>query len=272
VTVVKVVDGDTMDVRLPNGSVETVRLLGVDTPETTDVETLPFEWEGVPDTLDGRDWLANWGDDATRYAEDRLAGQEVYIEVDPEADRRGIYGRLLVYVYQSEDAETSFNERLLVNGYARYYDSTFSQQDSFQAAETTARDSNVGVWDYTEPTYTLADTDDGSTGGVVVASIHEDAEGNDHENLNDEYVTFENTGDNAVDLSGWTVSDEADHVYTFPSGFTLEAGDSVTLYTGDGVDSDDELYWGENAAVWNNGGDTVYLEDDSGETVDEYAY
>jgi hypothetical protein len=73
-------------------------------------------------------------------------------------------------------------------------------------------------------------------------------------------------------MTDWTVSDEADHVYSFPSGFTLEPGDSVTLYTGSGTDTDDELYWGENGAVWNNGGDTVTLKDENGDTVDTYTY
>ncbi|RLM59915.1 thermonuclease family protein, partial [Halorubrum sp. Atlit-26R] len=34
-TVVRVVDGDTREVEFPNGEVDTVRLLGVDTPETS---------------------------------------------------------------------------------------------------------------------------------------------------------------------------------------------------------------------------------------------
>nr|WP_269448586.1 lamin tail domain-containing protein [Haloquadratum walsbyi] len=51
-----------------------------------------------------------------------------------------------------------------------------------------------------------------------------------------------------------------------------EPGDSVTLYTGSGTDTDDELYWDENGAVWNNGGDTVTLKDQNGDTVDTYTY
>lgn len=273
-TIVDVTDGDTMDVRLPNGSIETVRLLGVDTPETSVGRVSPDEWEDIPDTTDGRDWLVNHGDDATSYAEERLEGQEVYIETDPEADRRGYYGRLLVYISQSETAETSFNGLLLQNGYARYYDSEFSEQAVYQDAESTAQQDDIGVWGYSVPE-TATDAPAGGSGsgsGVVVASIHEDADGNDNENLNDEYVTFENTGDEAVDLSGWTVSDEADHVYTFPNGFTLEAGAKVTLYTGSGTDTDTELYWGEDNAVWNNGGDTVIVEDDSDNVVDTYEY
>lgn len=49
VTITKVTDGDTMNVRFPNGSEETVRLLGVDTPEFY-ADNTPSEWETVPDT------------------------------------------------------------------------------------------------------------------------------------------------------------------------------------------------------------------------------
>ena len=198
----------------------------------------------------------------------------VTFRTDPVADRRGYYGRLLVYISQSENSETSFNERLLTNGYARYYDSEFSQQASYQDAENEAQTGDMGVWDYKAPeAATPAAVPDGGGGGtVVVANVHADAEGNDNENLNDEYVIFKNTGSEVVDLSGWTVSDEADHVYYFPDGFTLDPGDEVILYTGSGTDTDSELYWGENGAIWNNSGDTVVLEDGSGNVVDTYEY
>ena len=41
----------------------------------------------------------------------------------------------------------------------------------------------------------------------------------------------------------------------------------MTLYTGDGTDADTELYWGADAAVWNNDGDTVYVRTDEGRRV-----
>jgi hypothetical protein len=68
------------------------------------------------------------------------------------------------------------------------------------------------------------------------------------------------------------VSDEADHEYTVPSGFTLESGEEVTLRTGEGVDTDSELYWGVGNPVWNNGGDTVRVENANGDVVIEREY
>jgi micrococcal nuclease len=94
--------------------------LGVDTPETSFGSVSPDEFEGISDGYDGQDHLFNWGEKATTYAEDKLAGKEVRIEVDDEADRRGYYGRLLVYIYVDGG---NFNKQLLTNGYARVYES-----------------------------------------------------------------------------------------------------------------------------------------------------
>lgn len=270
VELVSITDGDTMDVRLPNGSIETVRLLGVDTPETSVTQVTPDEW-GFKDTTDSRDWLANWGNRATGYAEDRL-GEEVYIQVDSESDRRGYYGRLLAYMYQSESASTSFNERLLSNGYARYYSSEFSKQSTFQSVESQAQDSNTGVWSYTAPNTPTETESNSGSGNLIVDGVHADADGYDHDNLDDEYITLKNNGGSSLNIGGWTVSDSADHTYTIPPGFTLDAGESVTIYTGSGSNSDSELYWGSDSAVWNNGGDTIIVMTDSGETAVNYEY
>lgn len=121
-------------------------------------------------------------------------------------------------------------------------------------------------------TTTLAPTTEPTmaTGGarpLSITTIHEDAEGNDNTNLNDEYVVFENTGNQSLDLTGWTVADEAGHTYTFPSGFTLDPSAQVTLHTGSDTDSGSELYWGAGSAVWNNGGDTIIVRNDSGSIV-----
>lgn len=107
---------------------------------------------------------------------------------------------------------------------------------------------------------------------LEIATIHADAEGDESENLNDEYVIFENTGSSSVDLSNWELADAADHTYTFPEGTVIEPGEQITIYTGSGTDTETELYWGQSAPVWNNDGDTVILRDDQGTTVIEETY
>ena len=45
----------------------------------------------------------------------------------------------------------------------------------------------------------------------------------------------------------------------------------MTLHTGDGTDTDAEVYWGMGTAVW-NGGDTGYAYDGAGQLTFEYQY
>lgn len=105
-----------------------------------------------------------------------------------------------------------------------------------------------------------------------IVQIHADAAGSEFENLNDEYVVFETTGDQPLDIGGWTVSDEAGHSYTIPPGTTLAPGDRITLHTGSGSDTATDLYWDRDSPVWNNAGDTVIVRTDDGTLVEEESY
>lgn len=155
VTITRVIDGDTMEAEFPNGEVDTLRLLGVDTPETALYRISPEEYEGIPNTLAGRDHLFNWGERATTFAESNLEGRTVRIEVDPGADRRGSFGRLLVYIYVDGQ---NFNKRLLETGHARLYESTFTLRSEFATAEATAQQNNIGLWNFTPPASTTTTT------------------------------------------------------------------------------------------------------------------
>lgn len=133
--------------RFPDGHTENVRLLGVDTPEVH-AENDPTEFEGIPETDDGDTWLREWGHKAGEFARSELEGETVTVRTDPAADRRGSYGRLLVYLIQ--DGEL-FNSRLVERGYARLYESEFSKRAQFETAEQTARRNGVGLWGYESP-------------------------------------------------------------------------------------------------------------------------
>jgi hypothetical protein len=69
----------------------------------------------------------------------------------------------------------------------------------------------------------------------------------------------ENTDDEPLDLSEWTVRDEAGYTYVVSDGFVLEPGSRVMLYSGAGSDGGTALYWHSDSAVWNDGGDTVVV-------------
>jgi micrococcal nuclease len=142
VEVVDVVDGDTIDVRMPDGSEDTVRLVGVDTPEVH-VENDPAEFEGVPDTTDGATCLREAGHDASAYLDSRLSTGNVSLVFDPNTDRRGGYDRLLAYVYVGEH---NVNYDLVASGNARVYDTDFTLRTEFDGAEQRARTNRTGLW------------------------------------------------------------------------------------------------------------------------------
>jgi micrococcal nuclease len=146
-TVVRVVDGDTVEVRYRNGTTDTVRLLGVDTPEVY-VENEPAEFEGVPDTDEGAACLRLAGKRASAAVRERIAGKQVRLVSDTTADSRDTYGRLLAYLgFEGTD----LNRWLVSAGHARVYDSQFSRADDYYKAESTAQARGAGVWDCRDP-------------------------------------------------------------------------------------------------------------------------
>jgi micrococcal nuclease len=261
VTVVTVTDGDTVDIRYQNGSTDTVRLLGVDTPEVYG-ENEPREYEGVPNTEAGKQCLHEAGEAASQFMKHKLQpGEQVTLVFDPLSDSRGYYGRVLAYLH---DDGTTLNYRLVATGHARVYDSQFTKADQFYAAEDEAQAAERGLWH-------CRNVGEGSD-SLAITQIHTDASGNDNTNLNEEYITVENTGSATLDLSGWTVTDAVGHTYTVPSGVTLAPGETITLHTGTGTDTEADLYWDRSGAVWNNGGDTVTVTTERGTTAAQRAY
>ncbi|WP_256685726.1 lamin tail domain-containing protein [Halococcus qingdaonensis] len=262
-TVTHVVDGDTLDVRYPNGTTDTVRLRGVDTPEVH-VPTNPSEYEGVPDSDAGATCLDDAGDEASAFTTRAVAGETVQLV---GIDGRGRYDRLLALVrHDGRD----LNYRLVATGHARVYDSQFAGRERFSRAETRARRNGTALWACaSEPSATPTGSDDGP---LAIAAIAADAPGNDNANLDEETVTLENSGSTPIALDDWTVSDEVDHTYSFPSDATLAAGASLTLHTGRGTDTDTDRYWGATSAVWNNDGDTVVIANASGAVVARRSY
>ncbi|RRJ28735.1 nuclease [Halocatena pleomorpha] len=151
-------DGDTIEVEFTDGSTDTVRLIGVDTPETLPQNEDPSEFN-VPDTAHGSEWLLDWADRATSFAVEDIGSKQVRIVTDPEGDTRGSYGRLLAYVYV--DGE-NFNQELIEKGYARRYDdSSFTLRDEFGQLEEEAQSNNRGLWAFerAEPTETASTVD-----------------------------------------------------------------------------------------------------------------
>jgi hypothetical protein len=120
----------------------------------------------------------------------------------------------------------------------------------------------------TTPTSTVAGSVD-----VVIANIRYDGPGNDVESGDSEYVLLHNTGTGNADVGRWSLEDEAGHVITIPSGYVIQPGGDLRIYSGPGDNTATSYYEGLGQAIWNNSGvDTATLRDQSGQTVDSYTY
>lgn len=124
--VTRAVDGDTIRVRTARGT-ETIRLLGVNTPETH------HPTKGVE----------CFGPEAAAFTARRLTGRAVTLELDVE--HRDTYGRLLAYV---EVDGRRFNDVLLRRGYARLLviPPNGSHGMTMLREELSARRARRGLW------------------------------------------------------------------------------------------------------------------------------
>ena len=128
-TVVRVIDGDTVDVDL-DGARERVRLIGVDTPESV-ARDRPIQCYGVE------------ASDRTK----ELLPEGTAVRLERDEVSRDQYGRLLAYVYRLDD-DLLVNLELIEGGFADAV--TFGDNealyDTFVAAESAARADGVGLW------------------------------------------------------------------------------------------------------------------------------
>jgi micrococcal nuclease len=129
-TVVGVTDGDTIRVDI-NGIIETIRLIGMDTPEI----------------VDPRKPVQCFGKESSDKAREMLGGKRVRLEADPTQGERDTYGRLLRFVFLEDG--TSFDQWMIAEGYAHeytYQSNPYKYQAEYKDAEKTAREGKKGLW------------------------------------------------------------------------------------------------------------------------------
>ena len=122
-TVVRVVDGDTVDVRLTSGKRERVRLIGIDATERG----------------------ACYSAQASTRARSLVLDRKVVLRGDATQDTRDRYGRLLAYVWVSG---RDLGYQLVAGGFAKVYvyRDVFQRHSAYARAERRAKASPRGLW------------------------------------------------------------------------------------------------------------------------------
>ncbi len=124
-----VVDGDTIKIN-KDGAIITLRLIGLDTPET----------------LDPRKPVQCFGKEASNKAKELLSGKKVRIESDSTQGTLDKYGRTLAYVYREDGL--FYNKYMIEQGYAHEYtyNSPYKYQSEFKTAQKYAQANLLGLW------------------------------------------------------------------------------------------------------------------------------
>ncbi|HEX8227127.1 MAG TPA: thermonuclease family protein [Candidatus Saccharimonadales bacterium] len=137
-TITRYSDGDTITVDM-HGTPETIRFIGVDTPETHDP----------------RKKVQCYGPAASAFTKNALtaAGSKVRLAADSLSTNRDRYDRLLRYVYLPDG--TNFNLKLIQDGYGFYYPYfKFDKSAEFDEAQKQAQAAGKGLWSNCMPTKT----------------------------------------------------------------------------------------------------------------------
>ncbi len=146
---VSAVDGDTIKV----SSGETVRYIGVDTPETKH-PTKPVQY---------------FGPEASAFNTRLVAGRQIALEYD--VGRRDRYGRLLAYVHVGD---AFVNADLVAGGYAQVltYPPNVRYQQLFSYLQQQAREAGKGLWGQASSDENTASHPRGKYVGSVHSNIY----------------------------------------------------------------------------------------------------
>jgi endonuclease YncB( thermonuclease family) len=241
-TVVKVVDGDTIDAEV-FGVVQRVRMLGINATET-----------GVCHAEAAKLWL-----------KDRIEGRSVQLTAkDPNVKLN--FGRPARFIdLDGDDIGAEMIELGLVIPYP--HPTETARNDKYLDLAAEARQRGVGIWD-----------DDACGSGPAQAAglellVRWDAEEDDSLNVNGEWIDVYNPSDAPVSLTGWHVRDASTRTYEFPRGTRVPAGSYVRVHVGRGTDTPTRKYWGIDHPIFDNKLDEItYLFDPDGDLRASFEY
>lgn len=232
--VVAVYDGDTLT--LSTG--QKVRLRGVNTPELKPPEAYGLEARDLATAL--------------------TLNHDVKLSYGPTA--MDGYGRLLASVeVDGQDLAAALAEQ----GFGHVFSIPPDSLDlaPLFAAQELARAANRGIW-----------STDRYSGDLHITSFHANADGDDRQNVNGEYLRVCNVSPNPIDLKGYRISDITGTSWELPA-LIIPPGNTVKLMSGVGANQADptqqlEVHLQSTSPIWNNKRDRATLYDRFGRVID----
>ena len=140
--VVAVSDGDTLKIRLADGTIERLRLIGVDTPESSENEKAMLDAERTSMDIDT---IISLGKASFENTKALLKNNET-VSIEFDVQQRDQYKRLLGYVYLSNGK--MLNSEILSSGYGRTltHAPDVKYADVFHKLVKDAKAAKRGLW------------------------------------------------------------------------------------------------------------------------------
>jgi endonuclease YncB( thermonuclease family) len=192
-----------------------VRLLGINTPE-----------KNMPGYQEAKDYLR------------QLEGKEVELVKDKEDVDK--YNRKLRFVFYDNEM---INLEILRRGLANYYSYGSSYDADLLEAEDSARVGELGLW---------KKSGDKCASCIILVNLDK---GGQEGHTDDEQVIFGNICDFNCDMNGWTMKDDANHIYKFNNAVSAMSEFAIN-----------------QKGVWNDQGDSLFLRDKEGGLVIFWRY
>ncbi|SHQ46007.1 thermonuclease family protein [Mycobacteroides abscessus] len=130
-TVVKVVDGDTADIQSQARGRLRIRIVGINTPE---VKKPGYS-------------VGCGGPEASNFAKELLAGQQVTVVLDPSQDAHDRWGRTVAALFLADGRNFSVESAAAGHAHSYVYNRRPSRwAEEIRAAEQRAREASKGFW------------------------------------------------------------------------------------------------------------------------------
>lgn len=210
--VISVIDGDTIKINY-EGRETSVRLIGVNTPETVDPRTT----------------VECFGQEASDYLKNLLTNKKVKIETDDTQTDRDKYDRLLRYVYlDGEDVGLG-----IINngyGYEYTYNVPYAKQTAYKQAQTDAENNNRGLWADGVCGSNNSDTAEGSNAEPSASGGYGQQAGSESASSGSRSLPSGNTSTSECNIKG-NINSSGEKIYHLPG---QRYYDSTKIDTGSG--------------------------------------
>jgi endonuclease YncB( thermonuclease family) len=252
--VVKVIDGDTIQVRLEiNKKLRFIRLIGIQT----------FEVKGTSNLA------AACGAKQATEALKKLLKKGTWVQLKSVESNSVSQGRMYRSVLKADkngEYTVNIQTEMLKNGFALWLPDKIENTNNEinRLAMQEAIDKRKVIWKGT-----LCKRSKTNNANLGLA-INYDAPGDDNFNVNGEYVLIENGGSNTINLENWTLRDTSQRSFKFPANSFIDPGQRIMVKAGKGENTKSEYFMNsptpmfENIDKFNGVGDGAYLLDEYG--------